>query len=118
MSIIAHITTAEEWHTAQSEGIYRGGTLTSEGFIHCSRPEQLIRVADALFRAQTGLVLLVIDRSGVTADVRDEPAGGEQYPHIYGPLNLSAVTAVLPFEPKADGCFSLPHGLEPPAGGH
>jgi uncharacterized protein (DUF952 family) len=42
--------------------------------------------------------------------VRDEsPAGGdERFPHIYGPLNLDAVTQVLPFEPSDDGLFSLP----------
>jgi uncharacterized protein (DUF952 family) len=118
MNLIAHITTAGEWQEAQSEGSYRGGTLASAGFIHCSRPEQLIRVANALFRAQTGLVLLVIDPSRVTAEILDEPSGGERFPHIHGPLNLSAVTVVLPFEPNEDGRFSLPPELEPSAAGH
>jgi uncharacterized protein (DUF952 family) len=115
MSMITHITTAGEWHEAQSEGFYRGDTLPSEGFIHCSRPEQVVRVANGLFRARTGLVLLVIDPSRVTAEIRDEPSGEERYPHIYGPLNISAVMAVLPFEPNADGRFSLPPQLEPEA---
>jgi uncharacterized protein (DUF952 family) len=112
MSAIVHITTAGEWQRAQSEGSYRGDTLRSVGFIHCSRPEQVARVADALFRGRTGLLLLVIDRSRVTAEVLDEPSGGERYPHIYGSLNLNAVTAVLAFEPDAEGRFSLPAQLD------
>jgi uncharacterized protein (DUF952 family) len=49
-------------------------------------------VATTYFRGVEGLLLLVIDPSRVSADIRVESAGGaEQFPHIYGPLNLDAV---------------------------
>jgi uncharacterized protein (DUF952 family) len=55
-------------------------------------------------------VLLVIDPELVTAPVRDESqnGGSERYPHVYGPVNVDAVTDLLRFEPSDDGIFSLP----------
>lgn len=108
MSIILHITSGAQWTAAQSAGVYRGDTLASEGFIHCSRPDQAAAVGERFFRGVSGLVLLVIDRARVAAPVRDEGADGDLFPHIYGPLNLDAVIRVLPFEPRADGGFDAP----------
>ncbi len=108
MNIILHITTRAQWEAAQSSGAYRGDTLASEGFIHCSRPEQVATVGDRFFRGVHGLVLLVIDRARVAAPVRDEGADDDLFPHIYGPLNLGAVMRVAPFESRADGGFDTP----------
>jgi uncharacterized protein (DUF952 family) len=56
--------------------------------------------------------LLVIDPDLVTAEIRREDGGnGNFYPHIYGPLNVNAVTAVVAFEPNPDGGFVLPARL-------
>jgi uncharacterized protein (DUF952 family) len=114
MTLILHITTREQWERAKSTGAYRGDTLDSEGFIHCSTPAQVIPVANAFFRGQSGLVLLCIDSAKVQTEIRyeaPEPGGEEAYPHIYGPLNADAVVRVLAFEPGADGTFALPGGI-------
>jgi uncharacterized protein (DUF952 family) len=115
MTTILHIARKTDWEQARAEGSYRADTLASEGFIHCSTPEQVIPVANHLFRGQPDLVLLVIDRDKVRAPIRDEnlEGGTTLYPHIYGPLNLDAVRSVLDFPPRADGSFELPirHGL-------
>jgi uncharacterized protein (DUF952 family) len=59
------------------------------------------------------LALLVIDPELVTAEIHCEDGGnGNFYPHIYGPLNVGAVTAVVAFEPNSDGSFELPAGLD------
>ena len=110
MTIILHITSKASWAQARAAGIYRGDTLASEGFIHCSPPEQIVAVANRFYRGQTGLVVLVIDRARVRAPIRDENLkGGETlFPHIYGPLNLDAVIQVIDFPPRADGGFSAP----------
>lgn len=111
---LLHVTTAAEWEAAVREGVYRGDTLSTEGFLHASEPAQVIEVANRLFRGRTGLVLLLIDERRVRAPVvRENLEGGtERYPHLYGPLNLDAVRAVLPFRPAADGTFTLPPGVE------
>ncbi len=113
-SLILHGTARQAWAAAQAEGEYRADSLASQGFIHCSKTDQILRVANLLFRGQHGLVLLVIDPAKLTSELRWEP--GEDlstvvFPHVYGPINLNAVVAVRDFEPGPDGLFSLPPGL-------
>jgi len=59
------------------------------------------------------LVLLVIDPARLTANVvyEDLYNAGQDFPHIYGPLNLDAVIKVVAFPPEADGTFTLPELL-------
>lgn len=112
MNVILHITRQDQWEQAQVAGIYRGDTLASEGFIHCSTPAQVVRVANARFLGANGLVLLCIAPDRVQPAIKYEAsAGDERFPHIYGPLNLDAVVAVLAFEPQTDGSFTLPSGV-------
>ena len=110
MGIILHITSQATWEAARAAGSYQADTLATEGFIHCSTPAQVIGVANARFRGQAGLALLCIEETRVRAAVRYEDCDetGQQFPHIYGPLNLDAVTQALPFPPQADGTFTLP----------
>jgi len=112
MNIILHITSWAEWEQAQAEGVYRGDTLATEGFIHCSTPDQVVEVADRAFRGRDDLVLLCITPARVQPEVRFElaPDGG-LYPHIYGPLNADAVLAVVAFPPGDDGRFKLPESV-------
>ena len=110
---VFHITTGEQWQDALTAGAYRGDTLDTQGFVHCSTAQQVTRVADALYRGQAGLVLLCIDTQALAVDLRYEPPdeaddNGELFPHVYGPLNVEAVAAVVDFPPGADGNFTLP----------
>ncbi|MDP2976538.1 MAG: DUF952 domain-containing protein, partial [Anaerolineales bacterium] len=43
MSYILHITSRTSWLVAQKTGVYTADTLASEGFIHCSTREQVLR---------------------------------------------------------------------------
>jgi uncharacterized protein (DUF952 family) len=109
VSVILHIVKREQWEKAKLEGVYRGDTLDSQGFIHCSTSKQIVKVADALFRAQKGLMLLYIATSKVQPKIRYESAGSKElYPHIYGPLNTDAVIKVAHFKPARNGRFTLP----------
>jgi uncharacterized protein (DUF952 family) len=102
------------------EGAYYADSLYREGFIHCSKPSQIVDVANSFYRGRQGLVLLVIDPSKLESELKWEPPAelepnharaGDLFPHIYGPLNLDAVVKVIPFKPNADGSFSLPQAL-------
>jgi len=85
--------------------------LEKQGFIHCSYPSQIVKVADANYLGRKDLLLLCIESNRVHADIREEGAGDESYPHVFGPLNLDSVTKVLAFEPDKSGKFKLPLGL-------
>ena len=108
--MIFHITKRIEWEEAVRAGEYRAASLKEEGFIHCSTPEQVVRVANFLFAGQSGLVLLCIEVGKLDANVRYEncEGGQELFPHVYGSINLNAVLDVIDFNPDPDGRFRLP----------
>jgi uncharacterized protein (DUF952 family) len=108
--IIYHITRQIDWDQALKAGSYRADTLETQGFIHCSKQEQLIQTANSFYHGQSGLVLLYINSNLVESEIRCENLeGGEKlFPHIYGTLNLEAVKAAYRFEPQQDGSFILP----------
>ena len=56
-----HILPRSDWAKAQASGIYEPESLTTEGFIHCSLSDQVIRVANAYYARQKDLLLLRID---------------------------------------------------------
>ena len=105
--MILHLTPAAAWAAAGNTGVYTADSLPSEGFIHCSEPGQALWVANTRFRGRTDLLLLHIDPARLTAPVRYEnlEGGAEQFPHIYGPLNVDAVVGADPFPCMDDGCF-------------
>src|SRR5689334_20187630 len=109
MSLILHITKRQQWEQANLFKEYRGDTLESEGFIHCSTPQQIVKVANTFFKSQTGLVLLFIESEKVQAEIKYEGIESDElFPHIYGALNTDAVMQVLDFAPRKDGLFELP----------
>ncbi|MDI6823529.1 MAG: DUF952 domain-containing protein [Bacillota bacterium] len=111
--VILHITTREAWEDALRQGEYRAASLQEQGFIHCSTPRQVVRVANVLFRGQEGLILLCIDPDRLRAQVRWEALGTEEpFPHVYGPLNLEAVVRVVDFPAGEEGFFDLPESVK------
>jgi uncharacterized protein (DUF952 family) len=121
ITLILHITNQPEWDAAQSAGQYEAASLHSEGFIHFSTTDQVVRVANAFYAGQRDLQLLVVDPERLSAELRwEDPvhpgvnmdtAQSEVFPHLYGPLNLDAVLQVVPFPVGNDGAFRLPGAL-------
>jgi uncharacterized protein (DUF952 family) len=118
MALICHITRRTDWENAVAGGGYSADSLGSQGFIHCSTPPQVVRVANSLFRGQADLVLLCVDEKLVQPEIRYENlrGGAELFPHIYGVLNPDAVVRVIEFPPDRDGRFELPREVRELAG--
>jgi uncharacterized protein (DUF952 family) len=114
---IFHLTSQAAWAAATTEGVYRlstrGRTLGEVGFVHCGYRDQVLDVAERLYPDAGELILLVIDPQRLGSPVRAESLeGGEElFPHIYGPLELDAVTQALPIRRGRDGRFQLPAGV-------
>lgn len=113
---ILHFCPRVDWEAAQAAGGYAADTLATEGFIHCSAPDQVHLPANALMRGRTDLVLLEIDEHRLASPPRWEPAvpldpQSMRFPHVYGPIPLAAVVAVHEFPPDADGRFRLPDSV-------
>ena len=106
--MLFHIAHGEEWARAQLDGLYSTGSLRDQGYVHCSYPHQVIKVANMVYRGQRGLVLLHIDPDRLDSRVVGEYVDGELYPHVYGPINLGAVVKAERLEPLEDGSFTHP----------
>lgn len=116
--MIFHITTKLAWEDAKKSGEYRAASLLTEGFIHCSTLAQVLPVANSFYKDQDGLILLTIEDTLLSSDLKWEaPSGGtpppgvpegDQFPHIYGPINLDAVVDIVELISNPDGTFSLP----------
>jgi uncharacterized protein (DUF952 family) len=78
------------------QGFYEAASLHIEGFIHCSKAEQIAGVLERYYKGKTDLVKLVIDTSKLINELVYEvaPSVNQEFPHIYGPINLNAVFEV------------------------
>jgi len=120
--MIYHITGTSNWAQAQATGLYSAPSLESEGFIHCSAIDQILPVANSMFRGERNLLLLCIDESKLGARVLWEapihpkpsakpPATDDLlFPHVYGPIAVAAVKKAVDLA-EGDSGFELPAEL-------
>lgn len=96
MARIFHLITERDWESTRGARHWRPDSLGDEGFIHCSRDqEQATRVVTRLYPDRPDMLALEVDTGKLNYPVVSEPSrSGEIYPHIYGPLELSAVVMV------------------------
>lgn len=110
---LLHLSTPAEWRAALAAGAVAPPSLQEVGFVHLSTPQQVALPADRLHHGRTDLVVLVIDPDRTGVEIRYEPGvpgdpASMRFPHAYGPVPVTAVTAVLPYRPRADGGFDAP----------
>ena len=96
MNIIYHVTTQTEWDAALKSGQYEAPSLALEGFIHCSKENQVAGVLERYFKGKENLVKLTIDTSKLTHRLQFDlaPSVGQEFPHVYGTINVDAVINV------------------------
>lgn len=108
--MIYHMCRREEWELAVQSGTYAGSSQDrADRFIHFSTAEQLPESARRHRKGQPGLVLLAVDPHMLGEALRWEPSrGGALFPHLYGPLPLSAVRSVCDLPLDDDGVPRVP----------
>lgn len=116
MERIFHITDAASWRAARRAGTYAADTLESEGFIHFSLRTQVEQVANARFAGRTELVVLEVDptRAGAPVHMENTEGGSELFPHLYGPLDVSAVVRTHDLTRDGNGRLTLTPPAPPP----
>lgn len=100
---IYKICPASLWRAAEATGVFHGAPVDlKDGFIHFSTAAQLAETAAKHFAGQSDLLLVEVDAETLKDSLRWEPArAGSLFPHLYGPLPLSAVRGVSPFSAPA-----------------
>jgi len=103
--LVFKIASRAQWRAAETAGVYEGAPVDrADGFIHFSSAAQVGETAAKWFAGQSDLVLIAIDGAALGAALRWEPArGGALFPHLYGPLPLSAVVWTRELPLGADG---------------
>ena len=107
---IYKICPASSWREAERHGVYRGSADDArDGFIHFSTAAQLAETVKKHYFGQAGLFLIAVDADALGDALRWEPSrGGDLFPHLYGELDLGAVTAVLDLRARSDGGHDIP----------
>ncbi|RYZ05227.1 MAG: DUF952 domain-containing protein [Myxococcales bacterium] len=102
------------WQRAQSEGHFLGSEHDErDGFIHLSTAEQVAETAARHYARQPSLLLLWVKTAELGASLRFEPSrGGALFPHLYGPLPVSAVERAEPLSLDVEGNHRFPSALE------
>ncbi len=110
MSTIYKICRAQEWREAEREAVFSGSEVDHrDGFIHFSTAAQVAETAAKHFAGQSDLLLVSVNTSKLGDHLKWKPSrGGALFPHLYGQLDLAAVTRVEPLQLGPDGRHALP----------
>jgi len=104
MTHIFHITTLAQWKQAEVAGFYEHRSLTDEGFIHLSTSGQAVETTERYYADADDLVLLEVDPSRLPDGQlvwEFAESVGENFPHSYAPIPVSAVVSVLDWQGPA-----------------
>ena len=105
--ITYHLAIVSEWESQKSGESYTPGAYEADGFIHCTDGLDLLtNVANMFYQGSADArTILVLDVSKIESEIKYEDPD-QTFPHIYGPLNTSAVIAELPVERDETGVFT------------
>ncbi len=119
--MILHLTTRDNWRASQQQGFVTAESLATDGFIHCSTEHQMLGVANKYYSGSIDMVLLLIDLKILTAPIKWEPPAhidgspakslDPLFPHIYGVINIGAVSRAIDFPCDETGQFAVPPEL-------
>ena len=91
------IFTAAQWAQFEADGVFHGAPVDlADGYIHLSAIDQLQGTLDKHFAGQDGLVIAEVNLAQLGESIIwEESRGGALFPHIYGPLPMSAIVGLF-----------------------
>ncbi|WP_068076456.1 DUF952 domain-containing protein [Novosphingobium lentum] len=104
------VLTRAQMAELEAQGSFAGAPVDlADGFVHLSTAAQLAETIDRHFAGQDSLHIVAVDVEALGDAIRWEPSrGGQDFPHLYAPLPLSATLAYGPLERELDGSVRLP----------
>lgn len=91
---VCHIVTTDELRSYTASGIIHPESLDSEGFVHCSTSEQVAATLGRYYANRDDITVLTLRVADIGPEVRwEESHPGEWFPHVYGPITMTAVVA-------------------------
>jgi uncharacterized protein (DUF952 family) len=107
---IYKISPASAWREAERQGVYKGSADDArDGYIHFSTASQVAGTARKYYFGQTRLFLIAVDADALGESLRWERSRNDElFPHLYGELDLGAVTAILDLRARSDGYHDIP----------
>lgn len=98
------------WAEAKAKGRFDGAPIDlADGYIHFSTAEQALETAAKHFAGQDNLLLIAVDTSRLGPALKYEVSrGGALFPHLYAPLDLTAVVWEKPLPLGPDGRHVFP----------
>ena len=101
--VVYKIVPASLWPTG-AETFGGAPVDLADGFIHFSTRTQVVETAARHFAGEDNLLLVAIDAARLGDALKWEASrGGDLFPHLYGPLPLSAVLWARPLPLGGDG---------------
>lgn len=96
---IYHIAILADWENQSNEKEYSIESLNEDGFIHCSKYEQLNATLKRFFEDRKDIVVLKIDTKLLNIPLIYEAAddGSGFFPHAFGPIQKNAIVEVITF---------------------
>ena len=125
MNVIYHLTPRSELARQAGRDSYLPPRFAEDGFVHCTGDlDTLLLVADDYFsNLEEDLLVLAIRVDRLTSPLHWEDAAPlrgsdshverqSKFPHVYGPINLAAVSGVA-LVPRVAGRHVGPIAFEP-----
>jgi uncharacterized protein (DUF952 family) len=109
--VIFKIAQASEWQEAKRTGCFSGSEKDrADGFIHFSTSAQLAETLRRYYAGANDLLLIAVDDTELGAALKWEhaPSRGEDFPHLYAPLQISAVKWTAPIAHDSKGIPIVP----------
>ena len=102
------LLTGADWQAATGMGVTCTELDEQDGYVHLSTRAQVAETARLYFAGADGVRLLRFAVADLPPLKWEESRGGQLFPHLYAPLEVSLADAVWQLLPGPDGALRLP----------